>query len=248
MPVLAGRVAVVTGASSGAGEGIALALAAAGASVALVARRMDRLEALAGRIAAAGGNAFAVQADVSRTAAATAAIEAAHERFGRLDVLVNDAGVMLNAPLEEARLEDIERMLATNVTGLVAACRAAFPRMAAQSSGDIVNVSSIAARLSNPTSSVYSASKAAVNAFSEALRKEGARRGVRVAVIEPGLIDTELGLHIPHAGTKERFAKMTQAWTPLQPADLAAAVLYIVGQPRHAAVNSVVIRPADQEL
>jgi NADP-dependent 3-hydroxy acid dehydrogenase YdfG len=248
MPVLAGRVAVVTGASSGAGEGIALALAAAGASVALVARRMDRLEALAERIAAAGGTALALQADVSRSAAATAAIDAAHDRFGRLDVLVNDAGVMLNAPLDEARLDDVERMVATNVTGLVAACHAAFPRMAAQGGGDIVNVSSIAARLCNPTSSVYSATKAAVNAFSEALRKEGTKRGVRVAVVEPGLIDTELGLHIPHAGTKERFAKMTQAWTPLQPADLADVVLWIVTRPRHAAVNLVTIRPAEQDL
>jgi NADP-dependent 3-hydroxy acid dehydrogenase YdfG len=120
--------------------------------------------------------------------------------------------------------------------------------MLAQGGGDIVNVSSIAARLANPTSGVYSATKAAVSTFTEALRKEVTKRGVRVSVIEPGLIASELGEHIPHAGTRERFAKMTAAWTPLQPADLAAAVLYIVTQPRHVAINSIVIRPAEQDL
>jgi NADP-dependent 3-hydroxy acid dehydrogenase YdfG len=247
-PSLAGKAALVTGASSGAGEGIALGLARAGAHVALVARRMDRLEALAERIAAEGGTAFAVQADLARPDAAVAAVDAARARFGRLDVLVNDAGVMLNSPLEESRLADLERMIAINVTGLVAACHAAVPVMLAQGGGDIVNVSSIAARLANATSGVYSATKAAVSTFTEALRKEVTKRGVRVSVIEPGLIASELGEHIPHAGTRERFAKMTAAWTPLQPADLAAAVLYIVTQPRHVAVNSIVIRPAEQDL
>lgn len=248
LPALAGRVAVVTGASSGAGEGIALGLARAGVHVALVARRMDRLEALAERIAGEGGTAIAFRADLAHPVEAAAAVDAAHERFGRLDILVNDAGVMLNSPLEDARCADLERMIAVNVTGLVAACHAAVPRLLAQGSGDIVNVSSIAARLANPTSSVYSATKAAVSTFTEALRKEVARRGVRVSVIEPGLVATELGDHIPHAATRERFAKMTALWTPLQPADLAAAVLYIVSQPRHVAINSIVIRPAEQEL
>lgn len=247
-PALAGRVAIVTGASSGAGEGIALGLARAGARVALVARRMDRLEALAERIAAEGGTAIAIQADLAHAAEAVAAIDAARTRFGRLDILVNDAGVMLNAPLEDARLADLERMIAVNVTGLIAACHAAVPAMVAQGGGDIVNVSSIAARLAHPTSSVYSATKAAVSTFTEALRKEVTKRGVRVSVIEPGLIATELGDHIPHPATRERFAKMTAAWVPLQPADLAAAVLYIITQPRHVAVNAVVIRPADQDL
>jgi NADP-dependent 3-hydroxy acid dehydrogenase YdfG len=247
-PSLADKAALVTGASSGAGEGIALGLARAGAHVALVARRMDRLEALAERIAAEGGTAFALQADLARPADAVAAVDAARARFGRLDILVNDAGVMLNSPLEESRLADLERMIAINVTGLVAACHAAVPVMLAQGGGDIVNVSSIAARLANATSGVYSATKAAVSTFTEALRKEVTRRGVRVSVIEPGLIASELGEHIPHAGTRERFAKMTASWTPLQPADLAAAVLYIVTQPRHVAVNSIVIRPAEQDL
>lgn len=247
-PALAGKVALVTGASSGAGEGIALGLARAGARVALVARRMDRLEALAERIAAEGGTAVALQADLAHAAEAVAAVDAARARFGRLDILVNDAGVMLNSPLDEARLADLERMIAINLTGLVAACHAAVPAMLAQGGGDIVNVSSIAARLANPTAGVYSATKAAVSTFSEALRKEVTRRGVRVAVIEPGLIASELGEHIPHPAARERFAKMAASWTPLQPADVAAAVLYIIGQPRHVAVNSIVIRPAEQEL
>jgi NADP-dependent 3-hydroxy acid dehydrogenase YdfG len=245
---LAGKVAIVTGASSGAGEGIALALARAGMHVALVARRRERLEALAGRIAADGGTAFVVPADVSRTGEAVGAVEAARAQFGRIDVLINDAGVMLNSPLAEARLEDVERMIATNVTGLVAACHAAFPVMARQGGGDIVNVSSIAARLANPTSSVYAATKAAVSTFTESLRKEGTKHGVRVSVIEPGLIATELGDHIPHPVAKERFDRMTTVWTPLQPEDLADAVLYIVTRPPHAAVNSIVIRPSQQDI
>lgn len=243
-----GRVALVTGASSGAGRAIAASLAAAGASVVLVARRRDRLDALAADILAAGGTAHAVTADLADAAQAAAAVEAAVTRFGRLDVLVNDAGVMLNGPLEEIRLGDLERMIATNVTGLVAACHAAVPRMLAQGGGDIVNISSIAARLANASSATYSATKAAVTTFSEALRKEVTRRGVRVSVIEPGLIDTELGDHVPHAASRERFEKMRRSWTPLRPEDLASAVLWIVTQPRHVAINAVVIRPTEQEL
>lgn len=245
---LQNRVAIVTGASSGAGAGIARELAREGATVVLAARRMERLEALAQEIAAAGGTALALRADVSKPLEAESLVAAARERFGRVDVLVNDAGVMLNGPLAEVALADLERMIATNVTGLVAACRAAVPVMSAQGEGDIVNVSSIAARLANPTSTVYSATKAAVNAFTEALRKETAKSGVRVSVIEPGLIDSELGDHIPHAGARERFGKMKAAWSALRPADIAAAVVYIVSQPRGVAVNSIVIRPADQEL
>jgi NADP-dependent 3-hydroxy acid dehydrogenase YdfG len=244
---LTGKVAIVTGASSGAGEGIALGLARAGVRVALVARRLERLGALAERIAAEGGTAVAFQADLARTADAVAAVNAACAHFGRLDILVNDAGVMLNAPLAEAHLSDLERMIATNFTGLVAACHAAFPVMVAQGGGDIVNVSSIAARLASPTASVYSASKAAVSTFTEALRKEGTKHAVRVAVIEPGLIATELGDHIPHALAKDRFDRMTALWTPLQPADLADAVLYIVSRPSHAAINTILIRPSQQD-
>lgn len=242
------RVAIVTGASSGAGEGIARELAREGASVVLAARRMERLETLAREIAAEGGTALALRADVSNPIEAEALVAATHERFGRVDVLVNDAGVMLNGPVAEVSVADLERMIATNVTGLVAACRAAVPVMTAQGSGDIVNISSIAARLMNPTSAVYSATKAAVNAFSEALRKETAKAGLRVSVIEPGLIATELGDHIPHAGARERFGKMKATWSALRPADIAAAVVYIVSQPRGVAVNSIVIRPSDQEL
>lgn len=245
---LSGRVAIVTGASSGAGVGIARELAREGASVVLAARRMERLESLAQEIAAAGGTAVAIRADVSKPLEAESLVAAARERFGRVDVLVNDAGVMLNGPLAEVSLADLERMIATNVTGLVAACRAAVPVMAAQGAGDIVNISSIAARLANPTSAVYSATKAAVSTFTEALRKETAKTGVRVSVIEPGLIASELGDHIPHPAARERFGRMKGAWTALRPADLGAAVVYIVSQPPGVAVNSLVIRPADQEI
>lgn len=245
---LTGRVAIVTGASSGAGEGIARGLAREGASVVLAARRMERLEAIAREIAAAGGTAVAIRADVSKPLEAESLVAAARERFGRVDVLVNDAGVMLNGPLAEVALGDLERMIATNVTGLVAACRAAVPVMAQKGAGDIVNISSIAARVANPTSAVYSATKAAVSTFTEALRKETAKLGIRVSVIEPGLIASELGDHIPHAAARERFGKMKASWSALRPEDVAAAVAYIVSQPRSVAVNSLVIRPADQEL
>jgi NADP-dependent 3-hydroxy acid dehydrogenase YdfG len=245
---LAGKRALVTGASSGAGEAIAVALARAGVRVALVARRKERLDALAARIVAEGGTAVVLPADVASTAEAVAAVEAARAAFGRLDILVNDAGVMLNSPLAEARLADVERMIATNLTGLVAACHAAFPAMVSQGGGDIVNISSIAGRLANPTSSVYAATKAAVSTFSESLRKEGARHGVRVSVIEPGLVATELGDHIPNPAAKERFDRMTTLWTPLQPQDLADAVLFVVSRPASAAINTIVIRPSQQDL
>ena len=244
---LKGKVAIVTGASSGIGEATAAALAAEGARVVVNARRGDRLREHVRRISEAGGEALAVEADVAREDGVRRLIEAARERFGRVDILINNAGVMLNGPLEKVESADFRRMVDLNLMGIVYACQAVVPLMREQGGGNIVNISSVASRIAGPGSAVYAATKAAVNVFSEALRKETFKDHIRITVIEPGVVATELADHIPDAATKKGFEELTSAMTPLQPEDLAAAVLYAVTQPAHVAVNILVVRPTEQE-
>ena len=246
MKRLAGKVVIITGASSGIGEATAIALAAEGAAVVLAARRRDRLEALRETLQSSGGQALVLQVDMTEPTQVQQMVKQACDHFGRVDILINNAGVMLNSPVLEADIADVERVLYTNVLGLMVATHAVLPMMKSQGRGHIVNISSIAAGLSSPGSGAYSASKAAVNAFSESLRKEHHRDNIRVTVISPGIIATELPEHIPNPAVKERFVDFMAGLTPLQAEDIAQAVLYAVTQPDRVAVNQITIRPTDQ--
>jgi NADP-dependent 3-hydroxy acid dehydrogenase YdfG len=251
-PALAGTTALVTGASSGIGEATALALAGHGATVALVARRLDRLEDLAGRITASGGQVLVLAADVTAQPEAQAVVERTVAELGRLDVLVNNAGVMLLGPAEHAPVEEWQRMVEVNVLGLLYCAHAALPHLlqAAEDGprrvADMVNVSSVAGRVARAGSGVYNATKAGVGAFSDALRQEVTKRHVRVSLVEPGAVETELAGHNrPEVleSIRGRFAGVER----LRAEDVAEAVAWVVTRPRHVAVNEVLVRPTEQE-
>ncbi len=242
---LSSRVVAVTGASSGIGEAVALACARAGAHVALAARRADRIERLRERIVEDGGLAIAVPADVGDEAQARAFIERAHAELGRLDVLVNNAGVMLLGPIENAPTEEWRQMIHANVFGVLYCTHAALPLMHAQGSGHIVNVSSVAGRVARAGAGVYNLTKFGVGAFSEALRQEAVPIGVRVTLIEPGAVATELVTH-NRPEVIQQLAKNFQDVTPLEAEDIANAVVYAIAQPPNVSVNEVLIRPSAQ--
>jgi len=229
---LEGRIALVTGASSGIGEATALALSAAGAKVALAARRRERLDALAARIHDNGGEAFVLVAEM---------------RFGRLDILINNAGVMYLEPVATADLARWRHMFELNMLGLIAATQAALPGMSARRDGHVVNVSSTAGRVANAGSAAYAGTKFGVVGFSEALRKEVHKDNIRVTVIEPGAVATELREHIAHAATRDAINAWAEGMRQLQPEDVANAIVYCVSQPAHVNINEVLMRPADQE-
>jgi clavulanate-9-aldehyde reductase len=242
---LSNQVVAVTGASSGIGEATALACAGAGAAVALAARRTDRIEALAKRITDEGGRAIAVQTDVGEEAEARAFVERAHSELGRLDVLVNNAGVMLLGPIANAPTEEWRRMIHANVYGVLYCTHAALPLMAEQGSGHVVNVSSVAGRVARAGSGVYNLTKFGIGAFSESLRQEGVALGVRVTLIEPGAVATELSGH-NRPEVLEQMAKRFAGVTPLRADDIAGAVLYAIGQPANVSVNELLVRPSGQ--
>ena len=244
---LDGQVALVTGASSGIGEATAVALAEAGAAVAIGARRTDRLDALAAKLRDGGSRVLQLELDVTDEQACTDAVRRTREELGGLDVLVNNAGVMLLGTIVGADPEDWRRMLHTNVLGLMYMTHAAIDGMVEQGSGDVVNISSVAGRVARLGSGVYNASKWAVNAFSESLRQEVTGRGVRISLVEPGAVATELADHITQPAAKKAVRDSVGAMTPLQAEDIARAILYVVSQPRHVAVNEVLVRPTDQE-
>jgi NADP-dependent 3-hydroxy acid dehydrogenase YdfG len=240
---LQGRVAIVTGATSGIGEATAVALAGAGARVALAGRREDRLEQLAGRLEGA----LALPADVTDEDQARGVVERTKEELGRVDVLVNNAGVMLLGPIEGADTEDWRRMVSVNLLGLFYCTHAALPIMREQGSGDIVNVSSVAGRRATSFSGVYNATKFGVVGFSEALRQETVGSGIRVIVIEPGAVKTELISQITNPMVREAAEKfIADMDEPLESEDIARAILYAVGQPPRVSVNEVLIRPTEQ--
>ncbi|HEY7381536.1 MAG TPA: SDR family NAD(P)-dependent oxidoreductase, partial [Gaiella sp.] len=196
MSDLSGRVVAITGASSGIGEATALACARAGATVALAARRADRLEAVAERIRGEGGRVETRVTDVADEGQARGFVEEAHARHGRLDVLVNNAGVMHLGRIEGAPLEEWRRMIDVNVLGVLYCTHTALPLMLRQGSGDIVMVSSVGGRVTPPLSGVYCLTKWGIGAFAEVLRKETVGTGVRVILIEPGRVETELRTHV----------------------------------------------------
>ncbi|HCF27655.1 MAG TPA: oxidoreductase [Cyanobacteria bacterium UBA11049] len=241
------KVAIVTGASSGIGEATAIALAAAGAKVAIAARRSERLETLSQRIQQNGGEALPITADVANEAQVQEMVSATKDKWGRVDILVNNAGVMLLGPIYEANTEDWRRMIDVNVLGLMYATHAILPLMKAQGEGHIVNISSVAGRVANAGTGVYNATKWAVGAFSESLRKEVHKDKIRVTIIEPGLVATELPQHITNSEAKERAKAFYESVRSLDSEDIAAAIVYAVTQPPHVNVNEILIRPTEQE-
>lgn len=249
---LAGTVALVTGASSGIGAATARTLAAQGAAVALVARRKDRLDGLAAEIATGGGRALVLETDVTDPKEATAAVDRAARELGRLDTVVNNAGVMLLGPIEGAPVDEWERMVHLNLLGLLYTANAALPHLlrAAESGprrvADLVNISSVAGRIARRGSGVYNLTKFGVGAFSESLRQEVTTRHVRVSLVEPGVVATELTDHLrPEIleQTRQRFANVER----LRAEDIADAIAYIVTRPRHVAINELLVRPTEQE-
>jgi NADP-dependent 3-hydroxy acid dehydrogenase YdfG len=242
---LSNQVVAVTGASSGIGEATALACARAGAAVALAARRAERIEELAGQIDSQGGRALAVPTDVSDEEQARGFVTRAHDELGRLDVLVNNAGVMLLGPIENAPTEEWRRMIEVNVFGVLYCTHAALPLMHAQGTGHIVNMSSVAGRVARAGSGVYNLTKHGVGAFSESLRQECVALGVRVTVIEPGAVATELAGH-NRPEVLEQMAKRFAGVTPLSAEDIADAVIYAISRPQNTSVNEVLIRPTGQ--
>ena len=248
---LDGTVALVTGASSGIGAATARGLAAQGAAVALVARRLDRLGDLAAAIKADGGTALAVQADVSDQQQARDAVERTVAGLGRLDTVVNNAGVMLLGTALDSSTEDWDRMIALNLQGLMYVTHAALPhlvRAAADSPrgvADLVNISSTAGRVARPGASGYALTKFGVGAFSESLRQEVFKQRIRVSVVEPGTVDTELVTHL-RADIREATTNQVSSIEALRPDDIADAVAYIVTRDRRVAVNEMLVRAAEQ--
>jgi NADP-dependent 3-hydroxy acid dehydrogenase YdfG len=244
---LEGKVALVTGASSGIGEATAVALAEAGAAVAIGARRRARLDALAAKLTDGGARVLTLDLDVTDEQACRDAVQRTRDGLGGLDVLVNNAGVMLLGTIRGADTEEWRRMIETNVLGVMYMTHAAVDGMVEQGSGDIVNVSSVAGRVARLGSGAYNASKWAVNAFSESLRQEVTAKGVRIGLVEPGAVATELQSHITHPGAKAASDKMFATMRVLQADDIARAVVYMVSQPPYVAINEILVRPTDQE-
>lgn len=247
---LNGTVAVVTGASSGIGRASALRIASSGARLALIARREDRLNELAERIRSEGGEALVVAADLTDSDAAAGAVEKVIAEFGRIDTLVNAAGVMLNGASDEAPLEEWDRMVDINLRGLMYVTKAALPHLleAPASSprgvADVVNISSVAGRFAAPTVALYNATKFAVTGATEAWRQEYTTRNLRFSVIEPGRTESEL--FDQKANSDSDFNAAFGDVEKLHAEDIAEAVAFIVTNPRRVAVNEIVIRPTDQ--
>jgi len=249
-PVLDGTVALVTGASSGIGAATATALAGQGAAVALAARRGDRLEALAAGIRDQGGTALLNESDVTDKQQATGAVERTVAELGRLDTLVNNAGVMLLGPVVGAPLPEWEQMVQLNVVGLLYCAHAALPHLlrAAQDGprqvADMVNISSVAGRAARNGNGVYSLTKYGIGAFSESLRQEVTKRYVRVCLVEPGATATELASHNRPEVLQSIRSQFGQT---MEAGDIADAITYVVTRPRHVTINEMLIRPTEQE-
>jgi NADP-dependent 3-hydroxy acid dehydrogenase YdfG len=240
---LAGRVALVTGASSGIGAAAAEALAAAGVTVAVVARRADRLEALVNQIRDAGGQAIALPGDVIDEQVAQGVVAETLKRFGRLDILVNSAGIIDSGGVENADAARYRRVMDINLMASLYTCRAAIAPMRAQGGGDIINISSIAGRRAAVLFNAYSASKFALEAMTEALRQEVGRQGIRVCVIEPGATTTEVDAGIADPAYRKSIREHVSKEGAMKPEDVAAAILLVVSLPPRANVSQLLIRP-----
>lgn len=252
MAHLDGTVTLITGASSGIGAATAESLAGLGATVVLAARRTSRIEELAAKIRADGGQALAITADVTSEADARGIVDRTVGELGRLDTLVNNAGTMLLGPAVGAPLQEWERMVQLNLLGLMYCTHAALPHLLAAAAdsprqvADLVNVSSVAGRFPRSGSSGYNATKFAVTGFSEAIRQEVTRRHVRVSVLEPGAVDTELVSH-NRPEIQERHARRFADTKKMEAADIADTIAFVVTRPWYTSVNEVVLRPTEQE-
>lgn len=242
---ISGKVALVTGASSGIGEAAAHMLAAAGATVVVVARRAERLAALVEAIAADGGKAIAISGDVSQEAEAFRIVEDAIAQCGQLDILVNSAGIIDAGGLESLGLDQWRRVIDINLMGTIYSCKAALPQMKAQGSGDIINISSTAGRRAAGLMGAYSTSKFGLTGFTEGLRQEMGSYGVRVAIVEPGATRTEVADGISNPAMREAMRTHVSREGVMQPADIAEAIMLIVALPRRANVSQILIRPTD---
>jgi NADP-dependent 3-hydroxy acid dehydrogenase YdfG len=240
-----GKVVVITGASSGLGEATARHLAAQGAIVVLGARRLERIGALAAELEGNGAQALAVQTDVTDSAQVQALADAAMAKYGRIDVMLNNAGLMPHSPLERLKIEDWDRMIDVNIKGVMYGIAAVLPQMIAQRSGHIINVSSVAGHKVRPGSIVYSATKHAVRVISEGLRQEVKAHGLRTTIISPGAVDTELPDSITEPDIQENIRKFYDI--AISPTAFARAVAYAIGQPDDVDINEILFRPTQQE-
>jgi NADP-dependent 3-hydroxy acid dehydrogenase YdfG len=240
---LAGKVALVTGASSGIGQAAALALAEAGASVALAARRADRLAALVERIEATGGKALALAADMAVEAQALQAVEDTVAKLGSIDILINSAGIMQAGGIEGADLAEYRRVIDINLMGTVYTSQAAVPHMLKQGGGDIVTISSLAGRKGGPQTSAYSASKHAVNAMTDAMRQELGNRNIRVSILMPGATRTEVAEGISDPNWRQAIAALVAKDGAVEPSETAQALIFMLTMPRHVNISEIIVRP-----
>lgn len=244
---IAGKVVVITGASSGLGEATARHLAAHGASVVLGARRVERLNALVEEITKAGGKAVAVATDVTRREQVKQLVDTAVQTYGRIDVIINNAGLMPHSPLERLKIDDWDRMIDVNIKGVLYGIAAVLPYMKAQKSGHIINVSSVAGHKVRPGSAVYAATKHAVRVISEGLRMEVKPYDIRTTVISPGAVVSELPESITEPDVAEGINKFYEAVAI--PADsFARMVAFAMSQPEDVDINEILFRPTKQEL
>ena len=240
---LTGKVALITGASSGIGEAAALALGAEGAAVAVSARRKERLDELVKRIEAAGGTAVALPGDVTVEADATKAVEDTVSRLGRIDVLVNSAGVNEAGGVESLSLDTWRRVIDINLMGTIYTCKAAIPHMKAQGAGDIINISSTAGRRAAGLFGPYTTSKFGLTGFTEGMRQEVGAAGIRVAIVEPGATATEIANSISDPKWRDAIHQHTHKQGAMEASDVADAIVLIVTLPRRANVSQMLIRP-----
>ncbi len=242
-----GKVVVITGASSGLGEAAARLLSAQGASVVLGARRVDRLQSLAGELTGSGGKALAIATDVTHYEQVKRLVDAAVQTYGRIDVMLNNAGLMPLSPIDRLKIDDWDRMIDVNIKGVLYGIAAALPYMKQQKAGHIINVSSVAGHKVRPGNTVYAATKHAVRVISEGLRMEVKPYNIRTTVISPGALSTELVESITEPDVREDVRKMTQG-TALPAESFARAVAFAISQPEEMDVNEILFRPTRQEL
>ena len=241
------KVVVITGASSGLGEATARLLSSQGASVVLGARRVDRLKSLADELTQKGGKALAVATDVTNSDQVKSLVAASVQKFGRIDVMINNAGLMPLSLLERFKIDDWNRMIDVNIKGVLYGIAAALPHMKKQKSGHIINVSSVAGHEVRPGSVVYSATKHAVRVISEGLRQEVKPYNIRTTVISPGAVATELPNSITEPDVAENTQKFYEEFA-IPAESFAQAVLYAMSQPDEVDINEILFRPTRQEL
>ena len=240
---LAGKIALVTGASSGIGEAAAIALAEAGASVAVAARRADRLAGLVASIEAAGGKALALPCDVTVEADALKTVADTVRHFGRIDILINSAGIMQAGGIDAMDIAEYRRVIDLNLMATVYTCAAAVPLMTAQGSGDIVTISSLAARKGGPMTNAYSASKHAVNAMTDGMRQELGGFGIRVSIVMPGATETEVAAGISNPAWRDAIAQHVTKDGVVKASEMADTIVFILSLPRNVNISEICVRP-----